>query len=71
MAFNMPPPGSLLFDTMTPAPTIQLNKLDKFTLKTLSVVPGDTPSKVDPLTAESLHQVQQLDNHIFNRQLAG
>jgi len=32
MLFNMLPPGSLLFKTTTPAPAIQLNELDKFTL---------------------------------------
>ncbi len=71
MAFDMPPPGSLLFKTATPAPMIQLNELDKFTLETLSIVLGDTPSHVDPFTAATLSQVQQLDEHIFHRQLAG
>jgi len=71
MAFNMPPPGSLLFKTMTPAPAIQLNELDKFTLETLSFVPGDTPSNVDPPLINTLHQIQQLNNHIFDTKLAG
>jgi len=71
MVFNMPPPGSLLFKPMIPAPTIQLNRLDKFTLETLSIVPEDTPSEVDPITASTLHKVLQLNNYIFDTQLAG
>ncbi len=71
MLFNMLPPGSLLFKTTTLAPAIQLNELDKFTLETLLFVLGDTPSNVDPSLAETLHQIQQLNDHIFNTKLAG
>jgi len=61
MAFDMPPPGSLLFKPTTQPPTIQLNELDQFTLKSVSFVSGDTPTEVDPLTHDTIQDIIKLD----------